>query len=147
MNWTNNPKWGWSYLFGCDKANFGPLVKGSLHNIIFIIALFLICRLHEPCEFGLVTFQFECDALAYWTSIILYSPSDKVTEERWETFQQVSKGRRPSWKLRTPLSVVLYHLSKDLLVFLPALLHFDFEHYSWELDDKSFQKPKLIYFH
>ena len=39
---NDNPKWVSSQLFGCDRAKLGPLGRGHLHHLMFIIEVLLV---------------------------------------------------------------------------------------------------------
>ena len=81
MIFANNIVWVCSHLFGCGKANFEPLVRENIHNLMLITALFLVWTAghmnphitdwvtkstHAPRKFEVATYQFECDTLVYW---------------------------------------------------------------------------------
>ena len=76
--------------------------------------------------------------------MILPTPSDTVTQERREAFQELATGGRPFCKLRRPLTVVFTASELEPASNSPSTFHFDFEHYLRKKDCKGFQNSKIV---
>ena len=118
---ANDTMWICSHLLGWCKNKFEQLARRYFHHLMFIAALFLIWTVDHvgphstnwviksiqvPREFKLATYQFECDALAYWAIRNIHYCMWQNDSGMTRGFSRTCKRGRTILKLRRSLNVV-----------------------------------------
>ena len=113
---NNNTKWVSSQLFGCTRAKLGPLGRGHLHHLVFIIELLPVLPVGHM------------DLL-----LIIYTLLCVIKWQEWgEIFEELAKEGGSFWNNVDVSMLFPHHLNWNLLTFLPELSHFGLDFHSYK---------------